>query len=271
MAVDSAAGRRVTSWGAVALGLLSAVAAQRYAVAVAADIGSLAGYEQAWFAGLLEALLDWWNGLGPGGQAMVGLGLLALFGGGMLILAPQVIIGTGVIGVTGAGTITTGAIVIPAGVTTAAGTVVAATGVAMVGSGATSGDGESEDGGDGKSDNGEVVTQWIDDAGNIRWPPNSGFAGTPVDDVLEVGTRIDRYGRPSGSFVSPQDTPYSARSLAPGTDPASLRAYEVIKPIEGVRTGQVAPWFDEVGLGVQHKLPKSVQWLLDNGYLRKLP
>jgi hypothetical protein len=157
MAVDSAAGRRVTRWGAVALGLLSAVAAQRYAVAVAADIGSLVGYEQAWFAGLLEALLDWWNGLGPGGQAMVGLGLLALFGGGMLILAPQVIIGTGVIGVTGAGTITSGAIVVPAAVTTAAGQVVVATGVAMVASGATSGDGETK--GDGGSRDGDRGTQ----------------------------------------------------------------------------------------------------------------
>jgi len=116
-----------------------------------------------------------------------------------------------------------------------------------------------------------VATKWVDNAGDIRWPGNRGFAGTPVDDVLEVGTRVDRYGRPSGGFVSPQGTPYSARSLAPGTDPASLRAYEVMKPIEGVRTGQVAPWFDEVGGGIQHELPNSVQWLLDNGYLREVP
>jgi hypothetical protein len=45
----------------------------------------------------------------------------------------------------------------------------------------------------------------------------------------------------------------------------------VIKPIEGVTTGQVAPWFDEVGGVIQHELPDSVRWLLDNGYLREVP
>lgn len=33
------------------------------------------------------------------------------------------------------------------------------------------------------------ATKWVDDAGNIRWPGNRGFAGTPVDYVLDVGTR----------------------------------------------------------------------------------
>jgi hypothetical protein len=84
----------------------------------------------------------------------------------MLILAPQVIIGTGVIGVTGAGTITTGAIVIPAAVTTAAGQVVVATGLAMVASGATSGDGETK--GDGGSRDGDRGTQ--EDPGARDYP-----------------------------------------------------------------------------------------------------
>jgi hypothetical protein len=118
---------------------------------------------------------------------------------------------------------------------------------------------------------GKQATRWVDDAGNIRWSLNKGFASTPVDDVLEVGTKVDRYGKPGGGFVSPVGTPYGARSLAPGTNAASLRTYEVLKPIEGVKTGQIAPWFDEVGLGVQHELPESVQWLTDNGYLKEIP
>jgi hypothetical protein len=53
--------------------------------------------------------------------------------------------------------------------------------------------------------------------------------------------------------------------LSPGTEPLT------VEPIEGVKTGLISPWFDEVGLGTQHELPKSVQWLLDNGYLREVP
>lgn len=113
-------------------------------------------------------------------------------------------------------------------------------------------------------------SKWLDEAGNVRWPPNRGFAHDPVEEVLSVGARLDRYGRPSGRFVSPEGTPYSARSLAPGTDPDSYRVYEVIKPIDGVAAGKASPWFDEVGLGTQYELPNSVQWLLDNGYLREV-
>ena len=58
-----------------------------------------------------------------------------------------------------------------------------------------------------------------------------------------------------------------ADALDPGD--LVLTAHEVIKPIEGVKTGQVAPWFGEVGGGIPHELPNSVQWLVDNGYLKE--
>jgi hypothetical protein len=74
--------------------------------------------------------------------------------------------------------------------------------------------------------------QWIDDAGNIIWPSNRGFAGNPVTKTLEVGKRIDRYGYEGGTFVSPEGIPYASRALAPGTNLKPYNVYEVVKPVD---------------------------------------
>ncbi|TPE68209.1 T7SS effector LXG polymorphic toxin [Halalkalibacterium halodurans] len=105
--------------------------------------------------------------------------------------------------------------------------------------------------------------------GNIRWPINDGFEGVAKDATLRPGTRIDRYGFESGTFVSPEGISYEMRSLAPGTKSKPYHVYEVLKPIEGFE-GKIAPWFDEVGGGVQYKLTKSIQELIDEGYLREV-
>jgi hypothetical protein len=44
----------------------------------------------------------------------------------------------------------------------------------------------------------------------------------------------------------------------------------VIKPIENVESSKIAPWFDELGLGKQYKLPESVQSLFDYCHLREV-
>ncbi|MFA9466850.1 MAG: glycohydrolase toxin TNT-related protein, partial [Velocimicrobium sp.] len=111
--------------------------------------------------------------------------------------------------------------------------------------------------------------KWIDDAGNIKWPKNDGFAGSTKNVTLQPGTVIDRYGYESGTFVSPKGVPYEMRSLAPGTELKPYNVYEVIKPLDGLG-GKAAAWFDQPGGGTQYKLSKSIQELLDEGYIKEV-
>lgn len=101
------------------------------------------------------------------------------------------------------------------------------------------------------------------------WPPNRGFQGTPVTEKLAAGTRIDRYGYEGGTFLSPEGTPDWMRSLAPGTTAKPYNIYEVAQPIE-VQSGKAAPWFNQVGGGVQYELPMSVSDALAAGSLRRV-
>ncbi|UPG94222.1 hemagglutinin repeat-containing protein [Luteibacter aegosomatissinici] len=109
--------------------------------------------------------------------------------------------------------------------------------------------------------------------GSWNWPADLGFAEKPVADTIPVGTRLDRYGDTAGSFLSPVGTPYEQRSLAPATRINPYNEYEVMKPLPVIQ-GEIAPAFGERGGGVQ-MLPNfsdkvNVQWLIDNGYLKKV-
>lgn len=121
-----------------------------------------------------------------------------------------------------------------------------------------------------KADDGMQYVQYQDGKGWI-WPANMGFKGQKVEVTLPVGTRLDRVGEASGSFLSPAGTGFEQRALAPGTGASPVYQYEVVKPLPVVQ-GEIAPAFGETGGGVQI-LPNvgqrvNVQWLLDNGYLR---
>ena len=107
------------------------------------------------------------------------------------------------------------------------------------------------------------------ETGAINWPENNGFAGTPIGEVLQLGTRIDRYGSDYGSFTSPEGLPYGMRAVAPGTDQRPYSVFEVIEPIK-VKSGSVAPWFDEIGGGIQYLMPDTIDELLDAGILRRI-
>ncbi|WP_167359227.1 TNT domain-containing protein [Burkholderia diffusa] len=80
---------------------------------------------------------------------------------------------------------------------------------------------------------------------------------------------MDRYGYEGGTYVSPAGTPYGARALPPGSNEKPYNVYEVAKPIENVAEGRIAPWFGELGLGTQYKLPKSVGDLVASGHLKR--
>ncbi|MGW8393129.1 hemagglutinin repeat-containing protein [Pseudoduganella sp. HUAS MS19] len=105
------------------------------------------------------------------------------------------------------------------------------------------------------------------------YPKDLGFAGPRVNTTLPVGTKLDRIGEPSGSFMSPAGTPYDYRALPPGTGASKVYFYEVTKPLP-VMQGEIAPAFGQVGSGTQI-LPNfpsrvNVQWLLDNGYIKEV-
>ncbi|MFC3932567.1 TNT domain-containing protein [Streptococcus dentapri] len=107
------------------------------------------------------------------------------------------------------------------------------------------------------------------ETGSINWPENDGFSGEPKKIVLTPGTRVDRYGSDYGSFISPEGIPYEQRAVAPGTDLKPYSVFEVVEPLE-VKAGEVAPWFDEPGGGIQYLLPDTVDELLDNNIIRRV-
>lgn len=111
------------------------------------------------------------------------------------------------------------------------------------------------------------------DGSGWDWPENLGFAGTPTDATMPVGTRLDRYGSADGSFMSPAGTPLEQRAMAPGSAAEPLRTYEVVKPLPVIQ-GEVAPAFGQSGGGTQ-MLPNlservNVDWLVRNGYLKEV-
>lgn len=119
----------------------------------------------------------------------------------------------------------------------------------------------------------DLDEKWYDpETGELRWPPNDGFAGEPVEEVLDPGTRIDRYSGftgvdDSGNYLSPQGTSFEARALP--YDPARQQyaVYEVIEPLT-VQSGPAAPWFDQVGGATQYMTDANVGELVESGALR---
>ncbi|HHW52697.1 MAG TPA: glycohydrolase toxin TNT-related protein [Acinetobacter towneri] len=105
------------------------------------------------------------------------------------------------------------------------------------------------------------------------WPENLGFKGEKIESTLKVGTKLDRVGEPTGSFLAPAGTSYEARALAPGSASAKVYHYEVIKPLPIIK-GEIAPAFGQKGGGIQI-LPNvgqrvNVQWLIEKGYIKEI-
>ncbi|MCC3767704.1 TNT domain-containing protein [Streptomyces sp. UNOC14_S4] len=123
------------------------------------------------------------------------------------------------------------------------------------------------------------------DGKDWKWPGNDGFEGKKEVALVKAGTRMDRFGQPTGTFLAPTDASYGARAIPP----SNLRTYPggvtcnyhvyTVKKQFGVYKGAIAPWFGQPGKGTQYKLdaaadatlPKdvNVKWLLDNKYLEE--
>lgn len=86
-----------------------------------------------------------------------------------------------------------------------------------------------------------------------------------------VGTKITRYGRTRGKYTAPAGTPFVNRAMlyteAEYTD--NEHQYIVVKPLP-VQTSVIAPAFNKVGGGIQYKIKESIQYYLDEGYLKEI-
>jgi hypothetical protein len=116
----------------------------------------------------------------------------------------------------------------------------------------------------------DLDQRWIDNDGNLKWPPNNGASGPETKTLLQRGTTIDRYGSPQGNFGSPVGTPFQQRSLPYDQSKIPYTRYEVIRPIE-THSSQIAPWFGQAGGGTQYRMNSSFADLVRSGYLRPLP
>lgn len=113
-----------------------------------------------------------------------------------------------------------------------------------------------------------------DGKGGWDYPPEEGFSlgpdGKPIlePNTLHPGDTIDRFGEPRGRYASPDGTPYEQRAVPPDSAAQPYHQYRVEKPLPSdVTEGEIAPWFEQPGGGVQYKFDKPIQWYVDHGYL----
>ena len=110
---------------------------------------------------------------------------------------------------------------------------------------------------------------------NVVLPPNNGAINIikktldPSD--FNGNLIIDRYGATTGKFTAPANTPFGQRALPSSYAGQTPQKYKVLKPIPNVEEGQIIPWFNQPGLGIQYKLEKSVQYYIDEGFLQIIP
>jgi hypothetical protein len=116
----------------------------------------------------------------------------------------------------------------------------------------------------------DLSPQWIDPTGSLHWPPNGGFAGPPVAIVLPPGMLIDRFGAPTGHFLSPKGAAFKARALPYVCEGQVYTAYQIERPLF-VWSGTAAAWFDEPGGATQFETDAPVALLLADHVIQAVP
>uniref|UniRef100_A0AAU2VCY5 TNT domain-containing protein n=1 Tax=Streptomyces sp. NBC_00003 TaxID=2903608 RepID=A0AAU2VCY5_9ACTN len=139
---------------------------------------------------------------------------------------------------------------------------------------------------------------WNTSKGWFDYPDFMGFVnGTQKAYIPKVGEQWDRFGAPTGGFLSPTGVPFAQRAIPPANlefeaGKSSYHVYEWVRPWSDIakygkagdiQAGKIAPFFEQPGGGTQYLLPKltpvgggkdyfiNVQWLLDNKFLKVVP
>lgn len=94
-------------------------------------------------------------------------------------------------------------------------------------------------------------------------------------ETLERITFCDEHGaHVNGHFAAPPGTAFGKLSLPPdrlGRNAMVVRR-EILRPLpENVRTGQIAPGFEQPGLGGKYQFPDGIRKVVDQGYLKEIP
>ena len=114
------------------------------------------------------------------------------------------------------------------------------------------------------------VAEKVSTAMQTYYPPNNGFSGAAEKITLNVGTIIQRTGDLSGRFTAPANTPTQMLSLPFDKLGQATTYFQVMQPTE-VLNGVVAPWFNQIGGGIQYLLlDGNVEQLLADGVLKIL-
>ncbi|KAK2006822.1 hypothetical protein LZ32DRAFT_569495 [Colletotrichum eremochloae] len=131
---------------------------------------------------------------------------------------------------------------------------------------------------------GEYLAEWWDEEKHDwKWPVKDGYAidtagnATKFNFTLEKGVYIDRFGSERGAYTAPAGTPYAMRSLHPrnlnmqkdSVFPYNYYVYEVSKSMV-VEAGPISPHFGQPGLGVQFRMPSSINTLIEQKLLSRV-
>ena len=121
----------------------------------------------------------------------------------------------------------------------------------------------------------------------IDWPPIDGCLEKAKPFTVKKGTIIDRFGGPTGFFVSPQGYSYAQRSLpyiSSEDDCVNYykHVYDLANPLQNyhlyvvnkdieVLACEAAPAFGAPGGAIQYKYSNSIKQLLDDNIISEIP
>ncbi len=114
----------------------------------------------------------------------------------------------------------------------------------------------------------DLNDHFFDANGKLIWPADDGATAGWHPDVLKQDMIVDRYGPPSGTYLSPEGVSYEARALPYDKAKSEYHRYRVLKDLP-VKVSKVASSFDQIGGGIQYKLEDRVASLL-NKFLEEL-
>ena len=99
------------------------------------------------------------------------------------------------------------------------------------------------------------------------YPPNDGFSGAVQKITLEAGTLIQRTGDLVGRYIAPAGTPTQMLSLPYDKIGQPTTILQVHQSVE-VFAGRVAPWFGQIGGGIQYQLGTPLDQLISEGIIK---